>query len=377
MRILVLGDFCQRYRVDAEIRSGNYGNLFGDVRTLISSVDYSIVNFEFPLILNKRDAKPILKYGPNLKGTIESVYALKYAGFNCCTLANNHILDQGGQCCVDTKETLEKAGIDTVGAGSNLQEAERILYKSFNGETIAIINCCEHEFSIATSTSAGANPLNPIQQYYKIQEAKKKADYVLVIVHGGHEHFQLPSPRMQETYRFFIDAGADAVINHHQHCFSGYEFYKNKPIFYGLGNFLFDNSVNTDSKWNYGYAVSLNIQKNDIGYKIFPFEQCNAKPSVNFLKGEKRSDFDKSIKRINEVINDKDRLKTEICDYYKTCSKYELDMLEPYSGKVLNKLYSCNLLPRFIKGEKVRAIFNHIICESHRDRLLFALNLKH
>ena len=51
-----------------------------------------------------------------------------------------------------------------------------------------------------------------------VEEAKKKADFVLVIVHGGSEHFQLPTPRMQATYRFFVDAGADAVVNHHQHC---------------------------------------------------------------------------------------------------------------------------------------------------------------
>lgn len=52
-------------------------------------------------------------------------------------------------------------------------------------------------------------------------------------MHGGHEHYQLPSLRMQETYRFFIDAGADVVVNHHQHCFSGYEIYNNKYIFMG------------------------------------------------------------------------------------------------------------------------------------------------
>ena len=42
---------------------------------------------------------------------------------------------------------------------------------------------------------------------------------------------------MKETYRFFVDCGADAVINHHQHCYSGYEYYKDKFICYGLGNF--------------------------------------------------------------------------------------------------------------------------------------------
>ena len=216
--ILIAGDFCQRYRIDEAIKKRLYGDLFDEVKTIIETADYSIVNFEFPIILDSTNAKPILKCGPNLQGTKEAVDAVKYAGFNCCTLANNHILDQGEQCCLDTKNELEKAGIDTVGVGSNLEDAASILYKEIRGETLAIINCCEHEFSIATDTTIGANPLNHIQQYYRIQEARSKADYVLVIVHGGHEHCQLPSPEMQETYRFFIDSGADAVVNHHQHC---------------------------------------------------------------------------------------------------------------------------------------------------------------
>ena len=140
-------------------------------------------------------------------GSESSVAAIRYAGFNCCTLANNHILDQGKQCCLDTIEVLCNSSIDTVGAGKNATEAERVLYKDLCGETLAIINCCEHEFSIADETSAGANPLNPIRQYYIIQEARKKADYIIVIIHGGHEHFQLPTIRMQDTYRFFIDVG--------------------------------------------------------------------------------------------------------------------------------------------------------------------------
>ena len=147
---------------------------------------------------------PISKAGPLLKGSRNSVDFLKYAGFNVCTLANNHILDQGEKCCLNTKHLLESSSIRTVGVGENLEDANKILYIKHNQETLAIINCCEHEFSVATHKTAGANPLNPIQQYYKIQEARKNADFVLVIVHGGHEYCQLPSPRMKELYRFFI-----------------------------------------------------------------------------------------------------------------------------------------------------------------------------
>lgn len=290
MKVIIAGDFCQRYRIDEAIKKRLYGDLFDEVKPIIETADYSIVNFEFPIILDSTNAKPILKCGPNLQGTKEAVDAVKYAGFNCCTLANNHILDQGEQCCLDTKNELEKAGIDTVGVGYNLEDAASILYKEIRGETLAIINCCEHEFSIATDTTIGANPLNPIQQYYRIQEARSKADYVLVIVHGGHEHCQLPSPEMQETYRFFIDSGADAVVNHHQHCYSGYEEYHGKPIFYGLGNLCFDNiSKRGDDIWNEGYMVSLDFDKSrKPSYTLYPYIQCC---SDCFLKLDLRSEL--------------------------------------------------------------------------------------
>lgn len=77
---------------------------------------------------------------------------------------------------------LEKGGIFTVGVGIDLNDAARILYIESKGRKLAIINCCENEFSVATESTAGGNPLLPIQQFYKIQEAKENADYVLVIV---------------------------------------------------------------------------------------------------------------------------------------------------------------------------------------------------
>lgn len=371
MKVLITGDYCQRYRVDSLVKEKRFGELFDQVQPIIESADYSIVNFEFPIVLNKDTAKPIPKCGPNLEGTIESVDAIRYAGFKCCTLANNHILDQGKQCCLDTKNELEKAGIDTVGVGANLGESSEYLLKQINGENLAIINCCEHEFSIASESEAGANPLNPIRQYYAILEAKKHADYVLVIVHGGHEHFQLPSPRMLETYRFFIDAGADAVVNHHQHCYSGYEMYNGKPIFYGLGNFCFDKQGCRNSTWNEGYMVILSFERQKIEYELIPYIQCNEKTTIDLVKD--RTDFDKSIESLNDIIKDAETLNIEVNKYYQTCIKYERMALEPYYGKVLIKLYSIGVLPTTIKGKKVNNILNHIECESHRDKILYAL----
>ena len=371
MKVLIAGDYCQRYRLDTIVKKKSFGKLFDQVMPIIASADYSIVNFEFPIVLNKKTAKPIPKCGPNLEGTIESVAAIRYAGFKCCTLANNHILDQGKQCCLDTKNELEKAGIDTVGVGANLGESSEYLLKQINGENLAIINCCEHEFSIATESEAGANPLNPIRQYYAIQEAKKQADYVLVIVHGGHEHFQLPSPRMQETYRFFIDAGADAVVNHHQHCYSGYEMYREKPIFYGLGNFCFDEDGGRNSTWNEGYMVVLSFDKQKITYEMIPYIQCNEKASVELVK--ERTSFDKTIEKLNAIIQDSKELKKEVDKYYRTTASGMLMMHQPYENRILNKLYRMHLLPSLVSRKKYLMLLNYIYCEAHYDKHVFAL----
>ena len=143
------------------------------------------------------------------------------------------------------------------GGGKDVTQAGYILYRSVSGKQVAFINACEHEFSIATEDRGGSNALELVKVYRSITDARRQADYVVVIIHGGLEMYQLPTLRMKETYRFFVDAGADAVVNHHQHCFSGYEVYKGKPIFYGLGNFCFDWEGRRNSIWNQGYAITL------------------------------------------------------------------------------------------------------------------------
>ena len=370
MKILIAGDFCDRYRVSDKIKEGLYSFLFDEVKPIIEEADYSFVNFEFPIVLN--EGEPIPKCGPNLKGQEKSIDAIKYAGFNACTLANNHILDQGEKCCIDTKRLLEDAGINTVGAGKSLEEASEILYLKKDQETLAVINCCEHEFSIATETTTGANPINPIQQFYKIQEAKKNANYVLIIVHGGHEHYQLPSPRMKETYRFFIDAGADAVVNHHQHCYSGYEVYKEKPIFYGLGNFLFDNPNKRNGIWNDGYMVviSFGVPKSP-SFKIIPYTQCNEEPKVILIENEK--EFFKNINSLNSTIADDKTLKAVHEKMMYFYAKNYQCLLQPYRFRLDKGLYNRGILPSLVSQKKKYQILNYLQCESHLDRLIYAV----
>lgn len=365
MKILIAGDFCPQLRVAQSFERGDYASVLGDVESVVKDADYSIVNFECPV--TRGGEAPIEKIGPNLQCSDSGMLAVKWAGFNCVTLANNHFLDFGAEGVKNTLGVCSKHGIDTVGGGMNLPEASRTLYKKIGNETLAIINCCEHEFSIATETTAGSNPLNPIQQYYAIKEARGKANYVVVIVHGGHEHFQLPSPRMVETYRFFIDAGADAVVNHHQHCYSGYEVYQGKPIFYGLGNFCFDTSpVRTDDKWNYGYMAELELEKGAVSYQIHPYKQCSEQVGVKMLPSDA---FDTRFKELNAVIADSKQLGENTSQYYASAAKGIHSVFEPIQNRIIAGLQRRHLLPSLVTKKWQLKMENFIMCEAHRDKV--------
>lgn len=371
MKILVAGDFCPQYRVQEKFIRKEYESVLVEVKKTTECVDYSVVNFECPVASPK--GNKIVKQGPSLQCSENGIEAIKWGGFNCITLANNHFLDYGKEGVENTLIACEKYGIDIVGGGMNLQEASKILYKEIDGKTLAIINCCEHEFSIATKDTAGSNPLNPIKQYYAIKEAKEKADYVLVIVHGGHEHYQLPSPRMQETYRFFIDAGADVVVNHHQHCYSGYEEYNERPIFYGLGNFCFDKSIKKKDSWYEGYMVQLNIKNKKITFDIIPYTQCTDSPCIKVMKGMSKTSFLNNMEKINSIISNSNYLNKEFDNYVTSKSQSVKALFSTISTSFFRGLVRRNFIPFFISNKNLILMFDRISCESHRDILLQVL----
>ncbi len=365
MKILVAGDFCPQYRVVTLLEGRRYCAVLGDVRDIVNKADYALVNFE--CTITKGAEQPIEKCGPNLHCSVCGVETLKWSGFNAVTLANNHFYDYGNEGVRNTLAACEMYGIDTVGGGSNIMEASKTLYKKINGETLAIINCCEHEFSIATETRGGSNPLNPIQQYYAIQEAKQHADYVLVIVHGGHEYYQLPSPRMQETYRFFVDAGADAVVNHHQHCYSGYEVYKEKPIFYGLGNFCFDSPTHRNDNWNKGYMVMIEMGQS-VKYELIPYQQCGENGAVRMLDAHS---YDNKIKELNAIIDNFSELKKNANRFYESRVQVYSNVLEPLQNRYYLGMKRRGWLHSFITSQRKIRAHNYICCESHRDLLTY------
>lgn len=373
MRILIAGDFCPHDRVAKALHINNYATLVDkSIQACIRESSYSILNLECPVV--DSSSVPIKKIGPNLGFSERSIDAVGHLGFDCVTLANNHFLDYGESAVKYTIDILNDNNIDHVGGGENFFEASQILTKNLEGTCFSIINCCEREFSIAHKNEAGSNPIDIIDLSYRIKEIRKKTDYIIVIIHGGIENYPYPTERMVRMYRFLIDMGADVILNHHQHCFSGYEIYKGKPIFYGLGNFCFDWNGKRKALWNSGYMVSLEFNKGTLSYNIIPYIQCDKDPLVREMTIEEREKFDKNITEINKIISDEEILHKTWTSYLSKNRKGYFWPFEPYRGKILQKAYFRGILPSLLSHKQKLHIMNLIRCESHRDNLLSILN---
>lgn len=367
IRILFTGDFYGGGRINDLVRKRNFQNIFNDFMPIIRSANIAITNLEAPLTIAN---KPIPKTGPAIKASPETAQALSFAGFNLATLANNHILDFGESGLNDTFRELEKEEISYNGAGKNLVEAKKTSYKEVKCYKLAFINFAENEWATTLGNEPGANPLNPVANFYSIKEAKEKADFVFVIVHGGHEMYSLPSPRMKETYRFFIDAGANAVIGHHSHVISGYEVYNGCPIFYSLGNFVFDSKKKKDPRWHKGIAVQFSIEGKNLAFELIPYSQNAEKPGVHLLSGAEKAAVEKEIESLSEIILDGTRLEEEFEKYCQKVARLYDHYLEPHSNRYLSFLQRKKLLPSFLNKKK-RLLYNNLIrCESHRDVVL-------
>ena len=196
----------------------------------------------------------------------------------------------------------------------------------------------------------------------------------MVIVHGGTEHYNLPTPRMKETYRFLIDAGADAVVNHHQHCFSGYEVYRGRPICYGLGNFCFDKGQMPQGFWHEGYMIMLHIDGSEVGFELLPYVQCAETPTVELLRD--RQGFEAAIQQLNDIIADDAALAAHFRQRALKQAGTVRTLLQPYTSHLMQALSCRGLLPSFVNKQRERLLLALTRCEAHRDILIEYLQTK-
>ena len=369
MKITIGGDVFLGRRVETKAINSPESLFSKDLLDLLRQSDFSIINLESPLT-EISDEHMILKTGPNLKANPKSINALKYLGIDLVTLANNHIFDYGQEGLDNTLKFCKENEISTVGAGENLKQAKNIFYKKHEDAIVAIINIAENEWGNASNLKGGANPLDLIDNSLDIMEAKKNADFVFVIIHGGHELYKYPSPRMKRLYRYFAELGADLVVGHHTHCYSGYEIYNKVPIYYSLGNLLFDSDTDFVG-WYEGFLLNVQVVKGKgITTELVPYNQCIDKSiSVNLLSEVVA--FNEDIKRINKVISDDELLDVE---YEKFITKNENAILFFFSNdnifdfwKIRGLIRRMKLSRKFLRKNQLKSILNYVRCESHRD----------
>ena len=210
----------------------------GAVRALIEGADLAIANFENP-------APDQPRY--HTSGTVFSadpalIAGLANAGIDYVSLANNHIRDAGGPGILQTIANLDRNGIASSGSGKNLAAARRPGLLKVAGTTVAILAYDAIAAGYhATATRIGSAPL--LSRYVRedVKAARAAgANLVIVFPHWGTEYQAKPFAAQQKLARMIIDAGADMVIGNHAHWAAAMEVYKGKPIWYALGNFVFD-----------------------------------------------------------------------------------------------------------------------------------------
>lgn len=186
---------------------------------------------------------------------------LKSYNFSAFSLANNHALDMGTKNYDFTQKILEDNGLSYFGH----QSKEGVDYTWIAGEKEGLPE--KVAFIGINSTD---HLVNKEQIKEAIVDAKKQVQYVVVYVHWGNEYERNSHINQQSFGRWLVDNGVTAVIGMHPHVVQEMEIYQGSPIFYSLGNFVFDQYFSRDTQE--GISVGLNLQNGKVSkVYVFPF----------------------------------------------------------------------------------------------------------
>ncbi|MFA4831069.1 MAG: CapA family protein [Patescibacteria group bacterium] len=272
VKILHFGDIMLdrnvKKRIDENGEDYLLSGLAGENNQFFSGYDIITANLEGPFADRRRQTSKEIafRFDPAL------IPMLQKYNFNLFTLANNHSLDMSREGFAESKENLKNAGIDFYGIGYGVSD-ESMIIKEVNGISVAFIGVDD------TLT-----PINMVKMKELLAKAGKEADYTIVDAHWGNEYAKLKSnQRQQSLARQFIDNGADIIIGHHPHVIQEIEIYQDRPIFYSLGNFIFDQYFSAETQEGLGVALEI---AEDGKLKIELFLLKGEMSRVSVMKGE-------------------------------------------------------------------------------------------
>lgn len=362
MRIIIAGDLVPTEKNYDSFSKCLVNDLVdSEIKNLLSTADLVVANLETPLIDEKN---PIKKCGPCLSAPESTIRGMKELGIDFFTLANNHIMDQGEKGLEKTIEILRNADISFSGVGRNISEMNPFYAKTIQGMKIGIYCCAENEFSIATRDSSGANPFDPLETLDELSAFKSECDYLIVLFHGGKEHYRYPSPNLSKTCRKMAEKGADLVVVQHSHCVGTREQYNETEIVYGQGNFIFN--LNQNEYWNNAILIDILFENGKVEYNYIPIEQngigIRMSKDETILKG-----FHERTEELNvDILEQKyEELAQNML------AEYEIASLGKISRNIFirafNKLLHHKLTHKLFTDEQRLVLIDFLRCDAHRE----------
>jgi len=237
----------------------------------LKGTDFVHANFEGPI----KEFAVATSKSISFRFKPDVVWPLKDSGINIVSTANNHALDQGWGGREDTKRFLNEAGVRYFGHPKNESE-DNVYIGEAAGYKIAFIGYDDTIFRVEDKKSQEL-----------VSRLNNEVDFVVVSIHWGAEYKHQPLQRKEYLAHLFVDSGADLVIGHHPHVVQTMEIYKDAPIFYSLGNFVFDQYWSLDTQEGMGIGVELTPELKTV--YLYPYKLPNSQPQ--FMVGDERAGF--------------------------------------------------------------------------------------
>ncbi|MBI4333859.1 MAG: CapA family protein [Chloroflexi bacterium] len=230
----------------------DFSYIWGDTLVELKRMkpDLKIINLETSVTQSKDYWKG---KGIHYRMNPENVPCLTTAGIDCCSLANNHVLDWGYPGLLETLETLEREGIKTAGAGRDMEAAEapavlevpgrgRVVVFGFGSPTSGVLpSWAAGEHWPGVNVVKDFSDVTLAQIAKRVNGVKQAGDVVVASIHWcGNWGFGVPDEHRRFAHGLIDDAQVDIIHGHSSHHVKGIEVYKDKLILYGCGDFLND-----------------------------------------------------------------------------------------------------------------------------------------
>lgn len=285
------------------MREKGYPHLFSRVKDIIEAADAAFLNLETPIstLGSPFPGKPA---NVTFRADPMAAFALKAAGFDLVSLANNHMNDYGPLAVGETLDYLDLAGLARAGAGRNAAEARRPAIVKAGAWSIGLLSYAQPWWSVTQAGESSAGVAHALRDDVladiALLKASGLADFIAVSFHWGEEHVLKPDAGQMELGRACVDAGADLVLGHHPHVLQGMERRGRGAIFYSLGNFVFD--MDADSTYE-SLIVRARLGAEGLGrIELLPVQIARASSQPALAEGAVKTKILERVKMLSEGL---------------------------------------------------------------------------